>query len=620
MIKIIFDATEKYTLKSTDNGLQVVYNLWLMSKKAIVRHVCEIPTHALEGLDPVLKRIYWARGVRATHDLEKQLKFLLPYHNLKNIDQASALLYTALIQKKRILIVGDFDGDGATSTALAVLFFKALGADIHYLVPNRFTYSYGLSEALVETAALLHPDVLVTVDSGISCCPGVLAAKNKGMQVLVTDHHLPGAILPEADCIVNPNLPGDLFASKNLAGVGVIFYVLLALRAKLKSEHWFEENRRPELNMAQFLDLVALGTVTDVVPLDRNNRILVYQGLMRMRAGQTRPGIKALLKMGKKNIQTVCASDLGFAVGPRLNAAGRLDDMSLGIACLLEADPIRALQMAERLDELNQTRKQIEQDMKADALAHIEKMALAQEMHAQQPPVAFCLFQSDWHQGVIGIVASRMKELYHRPVIVFAKDNERLLKGSCRSIEGLNIRDVLQMMHTRAPGLIHKFGGHAMAAGLTIEVARLDEFRQLLLHTVSECVAAELLAARYQSDGALEPQHFGIDFITLLKNAGPWGSGFSEPLFDGVFEIVRQRVINGQHISLLLMAAGGTQAVSGILFYAPEALINHMASRAFYTQPQKVHLVYRLDINVYQGAQKPQLLIEQIDLCWEASV
>jgi single-stranded-DNA-specific exonuclease len=591
-----------------------------MAVKITARPIPDI-AHELVDLNPTLQKIYLARGVSKLAELEKDLKNLYSYKLLSNITSAADLIYKHLVNKNKMLIIGDFDSDGATSTALAVDFFRKINANINYLVPNRFEYGYGLSVELVELASKNNPDLLITVDSGIACLKGVAAAKEKNIEVLITDHHIPGIELPIADVIVNPNLKDDMFPSKNLAGVGVIFYVLLALRAKLREENWFVKNNVAEINMAQFLDLVALGTVADVVPLDYNNRILVAQGLNRIRSGECRIGIKALLKIAKRNHQNIVASDLGFAVGPRLNAAGRLDDMSLGIECLLADDPLISLSIAENLDALNYERKAIERDMKTEAIDIIKKLNLDNN----NLPVAFCLYQENWHQGVIGIVAARIKELYHRPVVVFADDglsNNQYIKASCRSIDGVNIRDVLQNVAVNNPGLLVKFGGHAMAAGLSLKKADFAKFTEVFTAEVNKLLDADKIHGVYTTDGELDFNFLNQDLLNLaklLKNAEPWGQKFPEPCFSGEFIVVDQRIVGEIHLSLKLKIINQTETdnftganisstIDGIIFNCAEA-------EWFNKKLSRVKIVYKLDINVYNNTSRVQLLIDYLECC-----
>jgi single-stranded-DNA-specific exonuclease len=548
----------------------------------------------------VLRRVYAARAVTSPQDLDYSLQNLLPPELLGGLPDAAALLETAIVARQRILIVGDFDADGATSCALCVRGLRALGAaDVRYLVPNRFEFGYGLTPEIVEVAAQQAPALIMTVDNGIASIEGVAAAKRAGMRVLVTDHHLPGEQLPEADAIVNPNLPGDSFPSKALAGVGVAFYVLLALRARLRQQGWFAGQGIDEPNLAQWLDLVALGTVADVVPLDRNNRVLVHQGLQRVRAGRCVPGLRALLEAGGRSLPRVVASDLGFAAGPRLNAAGRLDDMSLGIECLLTDDETAARDMAVRLDALNRERREIETDMQAQALTAIDNLQLDDE----RLPIGLCLFDPDWHQGVIGILAARIRERLHRPVIAFARSAGGEIKGSARSVAGLNIRDVLDAVATRNPQLIHKFGGHAMAAGLSLAETDYPAFAAAFDVEVSRHLSAEDLHTLLCSDGELSDAELSLELAQQLRDAGPWGQAFPEPLFDGCFEILGQRVVGERHLKLTVKPSQGAGRIDAIAFNTAALPADCSIAR----------LAYRLDVNEYRGLVSPQLVIEHIE-------
>ncbi|WP_071870716.1 single-stranded-DNA-specific exonuclease RecJ [Atopomonas hussainii] len=550
---------------------------------------------------PLLSRIYAARGVRHAEELERGLKHLLPWQSLKGIDAALALLQQALRERWSILVVGDYDADGATASSVAVLGLRALGAaQVDYLVPSRFDYGYGLTPEIVAVAAERRPQLLVTVDNGISSIDGVAAAKAQGMRVLVTDHHLPGAQLPEADAIVNPNQPGCAFPSKAMAGVGVMFYVLLGLRAQLREQGWFAGRSEP--NLAELLDLVALGSVADVVPLDANNRILVHQGLLRIRAGHCRPGIRALLEIAGRNLASVGSTDLGFILGPRLNAAGRLDDMSYGIECLLCDDPQLAREMALELDEKNQERKSIEQGMQREALAQLRAL------DEQSLPFGLCLYEPDWHQGVIGILASRLKERYHRPTIAFAAAADGTLKGSARSIQGLHVRDALEAVAALHPGLIIKFGGHAMAAGLTLHEGDFDRFSQAFDAQVRRQLTAEDLTGRVLSDGELTHADVCLPVAHALRQAGPWGQGFPEPLFHGVFRLLDQRLLKDKHLKLQLQSECGRVQVDGIAFNV---------EREQWPNPtrQWARLVYKLEVNEYRGRESVQLLITHLEAC-----
>lgn len=575
----------------------------MMIKKEILHRVGngdEIT--ALDDLHPVLRRVYLSRQITSHEDLERNLEHLLPYQALLGMDKAVALLVDAVRQQKRILIVGDFDADGATSTAVAVRSLRSFGAKhVQYLVPNRFEYGYGLTPELVLDAKKLTPEVIVTVDNGIANHAGVDAAKALGIQVIITDHHLPSVTLPKADAIVNPNQPDDLFPSKCLAGVGVVFYVMLALRRQLLAEGWFAHANLPEPVMSKLLDIVALGTVADLVPLDRNNRILVHQGLRRIRAGQCVPGLIALLEQGNRDFSRVTASDLGFAVGARLNAAGRLDDMSLGIECLLSDDSIQAREIAKRLDQLNAERRYIEQGMQSQAHTALAKLS---EQLAGELPKGLCLYDEGWHQGVIGILASRIKDRYHRPVIVFAPGQALELKGSARSIPNLHIRDVLADIDATHPGLIMKFGGHAMAAGLTIQNKNLKEFSKVFDEVVSARVTEADLQHTILSDGELAAADLSLEVATLLRDAGPFGQGFPEPLFDGTFRVLEQRIVGDKHLKLRL--ASGDKVIDGIAFFVDtQAWPNHRC--------ETIRVAYKLDVSEYKGRCSPQLIVEYLE-------
>ena len=553
------------------------------------------------SVHPLLARIYATRGISCKDDLNLALDQLLPPDGLLNAQSAARLLADALSTQQRILIVGDFDADGATSTALAVTALREFGAqDVDFLVPNRFEYGYGLTPGIVALAAKNKPDLIITVDNGISSLEGVAAARDLGIATLITDHHLAGRQLPDADVIVNPNQPGCAFASKNLAGVGVIFYIMLALRAELRSRNWFAA--RPEVNLGHYLDLVALGTVADVVPLDRNNRILVAAGLARIRAGKARPGIYALLQAGSCKYQCVVASDLGFAVGPRINAAGRLDDMSIGIACLLSDEVGEAGAFAARLQQLNQDRRVIEQGMQEEALQILAGLPVATD---SEPPVAMTLYQSGWHQGVIGILASRIKDRLHRPVIAFADGDAGEIKGSARSIPGIHIRDILDAVATRHPGLISKFGGHAMAAGMTLPVDAYDDFTAAFTAEVARHAQDLELQAVIESDGELSDAELHLDLATQLRYAGPWGQHFPEPVFDGRFNIVSQRLVGEKHLKLVLAVTGSQQIIDAIAFNVDLDIWPEQSAA-------RVDIAYRLDVNEFRGQRSVQLMIEHL--------
>jgi single-stranded-DNA-specific exonuclease len=552
----------------------------------------------------LLARVYRARGVESSAQLDLSLEHLLPPTQLRNVDRAATLLADALATDQRIVVIGDFDADGATSTALAVSALRAFGArHVDYLVPNRFEYGYGLTPEIVALAAQDKPDLIITVDNGISSLEGVAAASALGIATLITDHHLAGRELPQAAVIVNPNQPGCEFPSKALAGVGVIFYTLLALRAELRARGWFTQ--RAEVNLAQFLDLVALGTVADVVPLDRNNRILVAEGLRRIRAGQSRPGILALLEVASRQYASVVASDLGFAIAPRINAAGRLEDMSIGIECLLCEDMATARSQASRLHQINQERRVIEQVMQDEALRILAKLELHE---ASNLPVAMTLYQSGWHQGVIGILASRIKDRLHRPTIAFADGDAGELKGSARSIPGIHIRDILDAVATRHPGLVTRFGGHAMAAGLTLPREAYDEFAAAFVAEVERHAQDVHLQAVIESDGELAAEDFQLALATQLRFAGPWGQHFPEPVFDGRFTVVSQRLVGEKHLKLVLSPAGSDTLLDAIAFNIDPRVWPDLSVNA-------IEIAYRLDVNEFRGQRSVQLMVEQLVAC-----
>ena len=573
-----------------------------MQKKIVRRDYSPSLLDDGQHLHPLLQRIYAARNIASMSEVDRSLAQLLPYHTLSNIEKAAALLVEAIIQQQRILIVGDFDADGATSTAVAILALRSFGAvEVNFLVPNRFDYGYGLTPELVDAALPLEPAVIVTVDNGIANHAGVTAAKSHGISVIITDHHLTGTTLPEADAIVNPNQPGDLFPSKNLAGVGVIFYLMLALRKQLNSIRWFEKNRIQSPNMSRLLDLVALGTVADLVPLDRNNRILVYQGLQRIRAGQCQSAIIALLELADRDFSRASASDLAFHVASRLNAAGRLDDMSLGIECLLCEDQSNVRSMAKTLDQLNNARKNIEKEMQVQAFAALDHLNIPDQ---KELPRGLCVYEKSWHQGVIGILAARIKERFHRPVIAFAPGSPGWLKGSARSIAGIHIRDVLARIDSQYPNLILKFGGHAMAAGLTIAEHLFQEFMKVFHEVVGTVVSDADLQHILLTDGELQKDELSVEMAEILKEAGPWGQAFPEPMFDGAFKILEQRLVGDKHLKLRL--AKENKILDAIHFFADTELWpNHRANF--------VRAVYRLDVNEYQEQIKLQLIIDYLE-------
>ncbi len=561
-----------------------------------------------DTLHPLISRIYSQRPIHSAEELQLGLKNLLAPDLLSGMEQAVDLLVDCLAQQKKILIVSDFDADGATSCALAINALTWFGArHVEYIVPNRFDYGYGLTPEIVELAKVLEPHLIITVDNGISSIEGVRSAKQAGIQVLVTDHHLPAEQLPDADTIVNPNQEGCAFPSKCIAGVGVIFYVMLALRSRLRELNWFTEQGIEEPHMANLLDLVALGTVADVVALDRNNRILVDEGLKRIRAGRTRPGILALLEVAKHKAQRLTASDLAFGVGPRLNAAGRLDDMSTGIECLLADRAGSAYELALQLDAMNQDRKLIEADMQDQAMQILDELVVEED----NLPPALCLFDGRWHQGVVGILASRIKDRFHRPVIAFAEVTEAgsdslLLKGSARSIKGFHIRDALEAVASHHPGLLSKFGGHAMAAGLSLEKSQLDQFRQAFEAEAARLLSDDQLTATLFSDGQLEEHWLSMETAAELAAAGPWGQEFAEPLFDGRFNLLQQRRVGEKHLKMVLSPVESPQqAVDAIAF-------NVAAAQWPEEDTAVIEIGYRMDINEFRGKQSLQLMVEQI--------
>jgi len=545
------------------------------------------------GLHPLLARLYAARGIARADELDTRLKNLLPPEALTGTQEAAVLLADAIEAGARMVIVADYDCDGATACAVGMRALRAFGADVHYLVPDRVTLGYGLTPAMVEIAARLEPDVLITVDNGIASVEGIAAARAHGMATVITDHHLPGDVLPEADVIVNPNQPGCDFPSKALAGVGAMFYTMLALRAELRERGAFAGGTEP--NLADLLDLVALGTVADVVKLDRNNRILVAQGLARMRAGRMQAGIRALFALAGRDPARASTMDLGFMIGPRLNAAGRLSDMSLGIECLITDDAGRAMNIAQELDKLNRERRSIEAGMQEEALARLA--GINGEVSAGNRATV-ALFEPDWHQGVIGIVAGRIKEKLHRPTIAFARANDGELKGSGRSIPGLHLRDALDLVTKRQPDLIVRFGGHAMAAGLTIRESELARFDAAFEEVVSELLEPAQLERRIDTDGSLESGYFTLDAVRMLDNE-IWGQGFPAPVFDDVFRVERQRLLKDKHLKLELSRGGSRY----------EAIqFNHAEGAA-----AQIHAAYRLGINEYQGVSSVQLMVEHFE-------
>jgi len=543
-----------------------------------------------QGLHPLLARLYASRGVTDRAELDYELKSLLPPASLTHATDAAQMLADAIEAGAKMLIVGDYDCDGATATAVGMRALKRLGADVDFLVPDRFKFGYGLSVGIVDLAAQQSPDLIITVDNGIASFEGVARAHELGIATLITDHHLPGDGLPEADCIVNPNQPGCDFPSKCIAGVGVMFYVMLALRAELRERGFFADH--PEPNFADLLDLVALGTVADVVKLDRNNRILVSQGLKRMRAGRLQPGVGALFKAAGRDPRKATAMDLGFFIGPRLNAAGRLADMRLGIECLITDDPARALNIAQQMDALNRERREIESDMQEQALVLLE----AADVDDASPGIA--LFDDGWHEGVVGILASRIKDRLHRPVFAFAPGEGGIIKGSGRSIPGLHLRDALDLVAKRAPGLLVRFGGHAMAAGATLRAEDFAQFRDLFADVAGELLAPADLTRTLETDGGLEGGYISLETARLLENE-IWGQGFPAPLFLDEFDVEQQRVLKEKHLKLRLKK--GNTRIEAIQFN-------------FSVQPgARTRAAYRLAVNEYMGVETPQLMVEYLE-------
>jgi single-stranded-DNA-specific exonuclease len=572
-------------------------------KKNIVPRPKPKKKSSLKDLDPILIKIFSTRGITENDQLERTLAKIPSPWLLSGMEAMVDHLITAIEQQQKITIVADFDADGATSCVVAIKGLELLGAsNVSYVVPNRFEYGYGLTPEIVELVKQQQPDIIITVDNGISSIDGVKAAKDAKIKVLITDHHLPGEQMPEADAIVNPNLPDDEFPSGNIAGVGVIFYVLMALRTRLRENQWFENKNIAQPNLAQLLDFVALGTIADVVALDQVNRILVHQGLLRIRSGHAHPGIKALIEIAKKQCSSINSSDLGFALGPRLNAAGRMDDMSLGIQCLLADDESLARDMAEQLDELNRERKEVEAQMKKEAMSLLDEMKALDEKHL---PAGVCLFEKYWHQGVIGILASRIKDRLHRPVVAFASANDGEIKGSARSIPGVHIRDVLSEIAATHPQILSKFGGHAMAAGMSIQMHDYPVFALAFDEVVAKHLDKVDLEQKIYSDGQLTEKQITLEFSELLKDSATWGQAFPEPVFDGVFDVIQCRIVGQQHLKFVLR------------FPFSELLIDAIAF--FVEQPEKwlgtriINSAYKLDINEFRGKKSVQLMLQYIE-------
>ena len=573
----------------------------MLNKKIINRDVPD-GINLPDSIHPVLKRIYASRNIKSSEDLDYSLGSLIPYEELGGIDDAVILLQEMITQKKRILIVADFDADGATSCALAIRGLTAMGAkDVIYVVPNRFEHGYGLSPKIVDVALDHDPDLIVTVDNGISSISGVEHAKKNGIKVLITDHHLPGDKLPSADVIINPQLKENKFPSKNLAGVGVIFYILLALRAKLKAENWFDEKNIKYPNLANLLDLVALGTISDLVPLDKNNRTMVAHGLKLMRQNKSKVGILAILNQSGRQLSTLTSGDLSFAIAPRLNAAGRLTDMSLGIECLLTDDKENAVEMAKKLNQLNIERRQIQDNMEEQALTEFEKYL---QDTSKKIPHSICIYNQNWHQGVVGVLAAKIKEKFNRPVIVFAQECQGILKGSARSITELHIKDVFDEIARLYPELILTFGGHAMAAGLTIEESQFDRFSDVFNKVVNQYISSDSLEDQCLTDGELSGDDFSLPLALAIQNAGPWGQSFPEPIFVGQFKILDKRVVGESHLKLKLQSRNNNTL---------DAIAFNMTDDDWPSKLEQIISTYRLGINNYRGHSQVQLFIEHIE-------
>ena len=551
----------------------------------------------------LLARLFAQRGIVDQSEIDFSLGNLLPPDSMKGLTEAANVVASTIVNRQKIIIVGDFDADGATSTALMVHCLRACDADVDYLVPNRFEFGYGLTPEIVAVAAKMQPALIVTVDNGISSVDGVGAANALGIETVITDHHLPGDVVPAATAIVNPNQTGCAFPSKALAGVGVSFYLLSAVRKVLRQKSWFEQKQLSEPLLADYLDLVALGTIADVVPFDKNNRVLVNEGIRRMRAGKVRPGIRALLAVSGTNFKKLISRDIAFGVAPRLNAAGRLEDMSIGIECLLSETDAGAVVLAEQLDGINKARRSIEDEMKDQAIEIVKAAVASNSESTKTEKYGVCLYNASWHQGVVGIIASRIKDRVHRPTIAFAKVSDTEIKGSARSIHGLHIRDALDAIATANPGLIDKFGGHAMAAGLSLPLAKFAEFAALFDAEARKGLSKGDLEQQVVSDGELGGK-FNLTTARKIAEAAPWGQGFPEPVFDGEFEIIDQRILGGRHLKLRLLK--DDELIDAIAFNHNRLIEERMKRMA-----------YRIDINEYRGLEKVQLIIEAVDLDFE---
>ena len=572
-------------------------------KKTIVSRPTGKKKSNLKELDPILNRIFSARGITENEQLERSLTNLPSPWLLSGMDVMIEHLILAIEEQQKITIVADFDADGATSCVVAMKGLELLGAtNVSYVVPNRFEYGYGLTPEIVELVIQQQADVIITVDNGISSIEGVKTAKDANIKVLITDHHLPGDQLPDADAIVNPNMIDDEFPSGNIAGVGVIFYVLMALRNRLREIKWFETKKIQQPNLAQLLDFVALGTVADVVALDQVNRALVHQGLLRIRSGHAHPGINALIDIAKKQASSINSTDLGFALGPRLNAAGRMDDMSLGIQCLLTDDEILAKEIAEQLEQLNKDRKEVEAQMKNEAMSLLNDMQALDENHLS---AGICLFEKYWHQGVIGILASRIKDRLHRPVVAFASADNGEIKGSARSIPGVHIRDVLSEIAVTHPKVLSKFGGHAMAAGMSIKMHDYPVFALAFDEVVAKHLDAINLEQKVFSDGQLSEKQITLDFAEVLQESGTWGQAFPEPVFDGVFDVIQCRIVGKQHLKFVLRFPSSELLFDAIAFFVekPEQWLG----------TRSINAAYQLDINEFRGNRTVQLMLKYIE-------
>jgi single-stranded-DNA-specific exonuclease len=558
----------------------------------------------LPGVSETLARIYAARGVKSADDLDYELERIPRPDRLSGVETAVRVFAETLGEGSGIVIVGDYDADGATSCALAVRALRGFGAgEVHTKVPNRFEDGYGLTPKIVESVAPLGAKLLLTVDNGIASLDGVRAAQEAGMRVVVTDHHLPGPELPSADAVINPNQPGDESGLGSIAGVGVVFFLMVALRSHLRQSGWFERSGRSEPNLADLLDLVALGTVADVVPLGHTNRLLVHQGVRRLRAGRCQPGLKALAEVGGRRLDVLRAVDLGFVLGPRLNAAGRLEDMSKGVDCLLADAYGEALRTAKELDELNRERRRIEAKMEREALEVLEKLSLGDP---DGLPAGLCLWDEGWHQGVVGIVASRLKERVHRPVVAFAPTGADELRGSARSVNGVHIRDVIENIANGHPNLIPRFGGHAMAAGLSLDRADFDRFRGAFEKTIDELLPPEQRRGLVETDGELEEAQLDLPLAEEIGAGGPWGTGFVEPIFDGRFDVVQRRIVGGRHLKMTVRTPGGHRPIEAIAF--------RQTDEDWPAGEVSVEMVYRLEVNEYQGIRRPQLVVQAVRL------